>query len=32
LISRGCKITARRRVFAVLLGFLATRWTHPDGS
>ena len=32
LASRGCRITARRRVFAVLLGFLATRWTQPDGS
>jgi hypothetical protein len=30
--SRGCRITARRRVFALALGFLVTRWTHPDGS
>src|SRR3954468_20528310 len=32
LASRGYRITARRRVFAVLLGFLATRCTDPDGS
>ena len=30
--SRGWRITARRRVFALALGFLVTRWTHPDGS
>jgi serine/threonine-protein kinase len=30
--SRGCTITASRRVLAIALGFLVTRWTHPEGS
>jgi len=32
LASRGCRITARRRVLVLPLGFWATRCTHPDGS
>src|SRR4051794_33453020 len=32
LASRGCRISARTRIFAVLLGFRATRCTDPDGS
>src|SRR5262249_14278463 len=32
LASRGCRITARRRVLVLPLGFRATRCTDPDGS
>jgi SRSO17 transposase len=32
LVSRGCRITARRRVLFLTLGFRATRCTDPDGS
>src|SRR3954465_2956287 len=32
LVSRGCRIPARRRVLFLTLGFRATRCTDPDGS
>src|SRR5262249_38874455 len=32
LASRGCRITARRRVLVLPPGFRATRCTDPDGS
>jgi hypothetical protein len=32
LASRGCRITARRRVLVLSLGFRATRCRDPDGS
>src|SRR5262249_600345 len=32
LVSRGCRITARRRALVLPLGFRATRCTDPDGS
>src|SRR5262249_7307471 len=32
LVSLGCRITARRRVLVLPLGFRATRCTDPDGS
>src|SRR5262245_45917877 len=32
LVSRECRITARRRVLVLPLGFRATRCTDPDGS